>query len=195
MFRLVRGFQCSCRFMLSAALLVAAACASGQPRVVDPNRYHLGVTGKPEWQWFEGRTPFSNRLDIHFAAQANSHEATLFIRQEDVKLERTVQLNGRKLGSLLLMEQPLVHTLGIPPGYLRDGENVLSVLPPNQIDDIMVGEILLDSRPVEEVLQAKLEVQVCEKKTGRGLPCRITLVDERGDLAAIYPSPGQELAA
>src|SRR5262249_33251212 len=92
-------------------LILIGVCASGQSRILTSNRYHLGVTGKPEWLWFEGRTPFSNRLDIHFAAQTNRQAATLRIRQEDVKLDWTVQLNGRKLGTLFLMEQPLVHTL------------------------------------------------------------------------------------
>jgi hypothetical protein len=183
------------RLVASALLLAAAACASEQTRILDPSRYHLGVAGKPEWLSFEGQTPFSNRLDIHFVAQSNGDEAALFIRQEDVKLDWTVQLNGRKLGTLFLMEQSLVQTLPVPPGFLRNGDNVLSVLPPDQIDDIIVGDIILDSRPVEAALsKTKIEVQVSDKKTGRGLPCRITIVDERGALAAIYPFGGQALA-
>src|SRR5262245_29296526 len=116
------------RAFRSLPFILISVCASGQLRVLDSNRYHLGVAGKPEWQWFEGQTPLSNRLDIHFAAQSNSHEATLFIRQEDVKLDWPVQLNGRKLGNLFLMEEPLVHALAVPSGFLRDGDNVLTVL-------------------------------------------------------------------
>src|SRR5215470_14795817 len=139
-------------------LVLIGVCASGQPRVLDSNRYHLGVAGKPEWLWFEGQTPFSNRLDIHFPAQTNDQEATLFIRQDDVKLDWIVQLNGRKLGTLFLMEQPLVHTLSVPPGLLRDGDNVLSVLPPGSIDDILVGPFLLDLLPLKEALsKARIE--------------------------------------
>jgi hypothetical protein len=179
----------------SALLLAAAACVSGQTLILNTNRYHLGVAGKPEWLSFEGQTPFSNRLDIHFAAQTNADEATLFIRQDDVKLDWTVQLNGRKLGTLFLMEQSLVQTLPVPPGFLRNGDNVLSVLPPNEIDDIIVSDIILDSPPVQEALtKTKIEVQVSDKKTGEGLPCRITIVDDRGALAANYSFPGQALA-
>src|SRR5437870_2253300 len=122
---------------LCAALVAVTCCASAQLRVLDAHRYHLGVTGKPEWQWFEGQTPHSNRLDIHFAAQTNSQEAALFLRQEDVKLDWTVRLNGRRLGTFFLMDEPLLHTLRVPVGFLREGENVLSVLPPNQIDDMI----------------------------------------------------------
>ena len=179
----------------SAALLAAATCAMTQTRILDPNRYHLGVAGKPEWLCFEGQTPYSNRLDIHFAAQQNGTEATLFIRHDDVKLDWTVQLNGHKLGTLFLMEQSLVQTFSVPPGLLINGDNVLSVLPPGQLDDIIVSDIVLDSRPIEEALtKTKLEVQVRDKKTGKGMPCRITIVDERGALAAIYPFGGQTLA-
>src|SRR5436190_7205887 len=98
---------------LCAALFAAACCASAQLRVLDAHWYHLGVKGKPEWQWFEGQTPYSNRLDIHFAAQTNSSEATLFLHQQDVKLDWTIQLNGCRLGTLFLMEEPLLHTLRV----------------------------------------------------------------------------------
>src|SRR5262249_28666276 len=83
---------------------------------------------------------------------------------------------------------PLVHTLSVPPGLLQDGDNILSVLPPGSIDDILVGPFLLDLLPVKEALtKARIETQVRDKKTGSDLPCRITIVDERGDLAAICP--------
>ena len=180
---------------LFAALFAIAFCASAQLRVLDAHRYHLGAAGRPEWRWFEGRTPYSNRLDILFAAHTNDSEATLFLRQEDVKRDWTVQLNGRRLGTLFLMEQPLLHTLPVPRGFLREGENVLSVLPPSQIDDITIGEISLEARPLDEAInKSNLEVRVTDKETGRPLPCRITIVDARGDLAPVYPMPGQALA-
>jgi hypothetical protein len=184
---------------LPLALLVVFFCGiqSGfaQARVLDAGRHHLGVVGRPEWRWFEGATPASNRLDIRFSAKANDREATLFIRQRDVKLDWVVELNGRKLGSLFLVEEPVVHTLPVPRGFLIEGTNLLSVLPPKQSDDIIVSEIVLETRPVEEVLsKTRLEVQVTDKKSGMALPCRITIVNERGEWAAIQSLTGQAVA-
>src|SRR5437870_7322013 len=180
---------------LTVILLACGARATAQPRVLDATHYHLGLVGKPEWEWFEGKTPSSNRLDLHFTGTENETEATLFIRQEDVKFEWVVQLNGRKLGTLFQMEQPLIHTISVPAALLKDGDNVLTVLPPALIDDIIISEISLDLRPMHEALaQTKLQVRVTDKTTQEGLPCRITIVDERRNLVAIYGLPGQTLA-
>src|SRR5687768_11061850 len=64
--------------------------------------------GEPEWAEFADRTPAGKRLDHRFDAQPNKEQTTLFIRQVDVKLDWDVELNGRKLGKLFLMEYPLV---------------------------------------------------------------------------------------
>src|SRR3989442_103882 len=77
---------------IGAALVAAITAAADSPRVLDRRRYHLGTSGAPEWQEFAGQTPFGRRLDINFSAPANPREATLFIRQDDVKLEWGVEL-------------------------------------------------------------------------------------------------------
>src|SRR5438046_2528883 len=119
---------------LSAVLLLGAvASVVAQPlRVIDAKVHYLGTPGDPEWQEFAGKTPHGRRLDLKFAAQANTNENTLFIRQRDVKLDWIVELNGRKLGKLFVSEQDLVQALPVPAGALRNGENTLSILPPNE---------------------------------------------------------------
>ena len=129
------------KFRTGPVLLILLSCgltADGQPRVIDGKRYHLGTAGRPEWEWFQGKAPDGQRLDIRFQATKNAREATLFIRQDDVKVEWKVQLNGRELGRLFLMESALVHTLQVPPGVLRDGDNTLSIIPEAQGDDDVV---------------------------------------------------------
>ncbi|PYK99431.1 MAG: hypothetical protein DME19_08635 [Verrucomicrobia bacterium] len=140
--------------VLSAVLLPGAvASVVAQPlRVIDPKLYYLGTPGDPEWQEFAGKTPHGRRLDLKFAAQANTNESTLFIRQRDVKLDWGLELNGSKLGKLFLSEQDLNQALTVPAGALREGENTLSIIPPKERDDIEVGEIKLDSRPPKEAL-------------------------------------------
>src|SRR2546427_8868940 len=141
------------RWLVLLSLAGAPALLIAQPlRIIDDKLYYLGTPGDPEWQEFAGRTPHGRRLDIKFAAGANTNENTLFLRQRDVKLDWSVELNGRKLGRLFLSEQDLTQALPLPSGALRDGENTLSVIGLEERDDIEVGEIKLDPRPPQQAL-------------------------------------------
>ena len=176
-------------------LLSCGSHALASVHVIDQKRHHLGTPGRPEWQWFEEKPPDAQTLELQFTARSNQTEATLFIRQEDVKLEWKVRLNGRDLGKLVLNETPLLAAISVPPGVLREGENALSIVSSAKGDDILVGEISLDDRPVRDALSgAALEVHVNNGDKGNALPCRITILNEQGDLAPIYASPDQELA-
>lgn len=184
--------------MVSLVLLLAALSAPAQLRVLDAARYHLGTEGFPEWQEFVGKKPHGRRLEIHFEAQRNEAEQTLLIRQRDVKQGWQVQLNGRRLGSLVAQETPLVHALAVPPGALREGTNTLTILPPTAVDDIVVGDFRLVPAPLKEALsQATLAMRVTDSDTKSGLPCRLTIVDAEGALAALLPGTTNqtELAA
>src|SRR5437016_2601411 len=128
------------------ALMIFSAAAAAEPverRVIDAKRHHLGVAGMAEWQEFENSTPDGTQLVLDFAATANAREATLFIRQRDVKTLWNVLLNGRRLGALETLAQPLVLALAIPAGTLKNGENrlIIARAPNPMLDDIVVGEI------------------------------------------------------
>jgi hypothetical protein len=151
---------------------IAAVGAADWARILDARRYHLGTPGEPEWQEFAADKPYGRRLDIRFSAESNAREATLFIRQDDVKLEWGVELNGRKIGQLFLMEAPLWYALPVSAGTLRNGENTLTFTPPKQNDDIVVGDIKLDSRPLQEVLEQCASIWTCPVADGRGHSCR-----------------------
>jgi hypothetical protein len=158
------------------------------PRLLTERRYHLGTPGRPEWQEFTGLTPHGSQLEVHFAAQTNENEATLFIRQNDVKQDWNVSLNGQRIGKLFLMENALTHALPLPPGALKAGENTLAITPTKEGDDIIVGEVKLDMRPLKEALsEAILDIEVTDPLIHAGLPCRITIVDHEGALAPLYP--------
>ena len=132
---------------------------------------------------------------MRFTAEANHGEATLSIRQRGVKLAWRVRLNGKELGGLAMMEEPLVLTLPVPPNALRDGENVVAVVSPSGDDDIVVDELTLDPRPLAEALsEASVVVEVRDTDSGARLPCRITVVDDRGALAPLYAPPDLHLA-
>src|SRR2546425_6964004 len=176
------------RWLAALYLLGAPALLVAQPlRVIDDKLYYLGAPDDPEWEEFAGRTPHGRRLDVKFIWRANTSENTLFLRQRDVKLDWSVELNGRKLGKLFLSEQDLIQSLAVPAGALHDGENTLSVIPPKERDDIEVGEVKLDSRPLKAALnESALMISVTDDDTQQPLPCRITVADRNGSLFPFY---------
>ena len=122
---------CRLRTWVSALLSLLAVGVEifAQTRVLDATRYHLGTEGFPEWQEFIGKKPHGRMLEVRFEAQRNESEQTLLIRQRDVKQGWQVQLNGRRLGSLVTQETSLVHALAVPPGAVRDGMPACCLLP------------------------------------------------------------------
>src|SRR5437667_5894727 len=181
------------RWLAALSFLGAHALLVAQPlHVLDDKLYYLGTPGDPEWEEFAGRTPHDRRLDLRFTAPANTNENTLFLRQRDVKLDWGVELNGRKLGKLVLSGQDLIQSLAVPAGALRDGENSLSVIPPKERDDIEVGEVKLDSRPLKTALnESALTISVADDDTQQPLPCRITVADRNGSLFPFYVDTAQ----
>ena len=178
------------------ALLAGCASVDDPSRSLAGSGIHLRLAGDPEWEEFAGRIPHGKQLDLNFEAKANPAEQTLFLRQDNVKKPWPVTLNGKKLGELHKQEHPLIMTWALPPGALKDGENVLTVGPSKENDDITVGPIRLETRPLAEALgQATLQVTVIDPSTGTALPCRLTILDRDGNLAAFLPAPGQRVAA
>jgi len=179
------------------ALLFLANAGWAQAHVVlDAKRHHLGIAGRSEWDEFAGDEPEGPALKLSFEGRSNPREATLLIRQHNVKLDWPVRLNGRPIGHLLPMEAALWHALPVPPGTLRDGANTLLIESPGQIDDVVIDQVALDARPVREALgRATLDVSVTDAGTGAPLPCRITITDPAGILAPLVVEPDSRLAA
>ena len=119
------------RSALLASLLILATSLFPSLRaanLLDARRHHLRTGSKAEWDTFEADVPEGDKLEIHFQARTNQFEHTLFIDQSDVKWDWPVEINGHKLGKLFPMEYDLVQTLLIPPGTLRNGDNILRIL-------------------------------------------------------------------
>jgi hypothetical protein len=170
---------------LLAFLAPLGECADG-PLVLSARRLHLGTAGSPEWEEFARDPPLARQLNLRFRAPANSREATLFIRQDDVRQDWIVELNGRRLGKLFLMEADLVCALPVPAGALREGENLLAIVPPKENDDIVLNEIKLDPRPFNEAVhEATLAISVVRDTDRKTLPCRLTIADAHGALAPL----------
>ncbi len=178
--------------LLIALAVASAPTANAAETVLLEKPVHLGTPGFPEWDHFADSQPHGRQLDLRFQAARNKTEATLFIRQSDVKYPWVVKLNGKAIGNLENMEVELISHFSVKPGLLNDGENLLSIVPPKSTDDILVGEIVLDSRSFETTAgRCSLAVTVTERRGGEKVPvpCRITVTDERGALVPIHTDP------
>jgi hypothetical protein len=180
--------------LLASSLPVTAA-----ERILDAQLHHLRVGVEREWSDFPEQAE-GPRLATSFQAHPNDVEHSLRLRQQDVKQTWRVSLNQKQLGTLLLDENDTVVSFAVPPGGIKDGENTLVIEAAGRApDDIRVGEVALDPRPVAAVLsEATVELRVFDA-TDPGnrvpTPCRITIVNADGALVNTAAKSGDSLAA
>jgi hypothetical protein len=162
-------------------------------RVLDAKLHHLRVGAEREWSDFPAQAEGPS-LTVHLQAEANAGEWTLRLRQQDVRLTWKVLLNGKEISRLSTDENDTVLYLPIPPGALRAGENTLKIEQVGKAsDDIRVGELTLDDRPVERVLsEATVDVDVTENK--QPVPCRLTIINAEGALMTTGAKSSDTLA-
>jgi hypothetical protein len=178
--------------LLACVLLVTAtaSAADAATLVVNHKRIHLRSGDTPEWDWFTN-APDARRLDLTFTARSNRAPALLLVQQDDVRHDWRVELNGKRLGSLFLMEADVMHTLPIPTGALRNGTNKLSIVPPTKDnDDIILRRIAIE----ESAPKSTLAVEVSDASADESVPCRITIVDANDTLMPLFASSNAPLA-
>jgi len=166
--------------------------------MIEPQLRHLRSGPVREWSSFPER-PDADHLEVRVSTLKNAGEAALRLRQHDVKQSWRVLLNGKSLGELVKDENDQIVYLPIPAGALIDGQNVLRIESPARgaavSDDIRVGEVWFESRPVTAALSdSTLEVQVVDEVSGSALPARITIVNENGSLQALGTKSSDTLA-
>ncbi|HVW00493.1 MAG TPA: CehA/McbA family metallohydrolase [Planctomycetaceae bacterium] len=168
--------------LICLALFIIAAGA--EP--IDPRLSHLRSGSGREWDDFPEESPGARR-QWAFESHPNAGEQTIRWRQRDVKQGWTWTLNGRKLGELVRDENAQQGCVAIPAGTLREGNNELVVeSTAKESDDIEIGDLSIDPRPLREALgEGRLHVTVRDRGDQKPLPCRITLLDDRGMLALI----------
>jgi hypothetical protein len=181
------------RYTLAIFAALTSAPAVAAPLVIESRLHHLRAGALREWADFPAEAEGPS-LSVKFKAKANAGEQTLRLRQQDVKQTWKVLLNGKELGRLAPDENDTDIVLSVPAGRLIDGENALVIEAAGRApDDIRVGEITLDDRPVKDVLsEATVEVTVREGKTP--VPCRITVLSARGALATTGATSTNRLA-
>ncbi|MEM7474677.1 MAG: CehA/McbA family metallohydrolase [Planctomycetota bacterium] len=186
-------------FAASSALLTGAfaidANALGGEISVTAQMHHLRLGDEQEWSNFPLQ-PEADKLELQFEAEQNAHAATLRLRQQDVKQKWSVELNGSEVGNLHIDENDMVVYFDLPAKTLADGQNKLIIRQiGTKVDDVRVGEITVDDRPVDKVLgEAKIAVTVVEANSERTLPARITILNEDGALQTADAASNGHLA-
>jgi hypothetical protein len=165
-----------------------------QQQVLDNTFYHLRNAETREWSEFSIQA--EKQLLLHFQSQINVSEQTLSLRQYDVKQDWHVLINDHEIGILVVDEKDISGYYTIPAGTFRAGENTLQIKSAaTDPDDIRVGEIMVDMRPLQEVLsEASIDITVIENGMNILLPARITILNEKRSLQTVSARPEQNLS-
>ncbi len=178
-------------------LLLLGGEARARNWALDAKLHHLRATERREWADFPA-VPEAARLSLTFRAEPNAGEWSLRLRQQDVRQTWKVLLNGKQLGRLIQDENDAVVYFKVPPGWLARDNRLVVEQVGRVPDDVRVGEISLDDRPLARVLgEATVEVTVREEGPGGKLapvPCRITVVNAQGALLTTGARSGRGLA-
>ena len=188
--------------MLLLTQLLTAILAANPPTpplVIEPRLMHLRNDPSREWSSFPAQAEAAHLETTFTMPAANDGEFAFRLRQQDVKQAWRVSLNGKPLGPLAREEADLVIYLPVPAGALAAGENTLRIESPargaQSADDIRVGEIRLQSTPVNAALaEATLEVEVVDADSNRPLPARITIADANGSRHMVNAASSDSLA-
>ncbi len=185
-----------CKFLIlrvSAFLFITNYCFS-QIHILDSTRHHLRSGEIREWSEFQVHVQ-EKKLIIHFSSQMNPFEQTLLLRQYDVKLNWRITLNDHLLGSLISDEKDMITYFKISAGIL-EAKNTLEIKCTDPVsDDIQLGPIVLDNRPLRVVLsEAHIDIEVFDGETNKLIPARITITNAEGILQTVSASSGEPLA-
>lgn len=139
--------------------------------------------------------PEAERLDLSVKTEANTTEWVLGIRQRDVTERCALQINGERIAVIKANVDPQLFFYPIPPRALKDGDNVVSVVPARSRDNMVIGPIHLYKRSLRDVLQLQpVTVTVTDARTGKAVPSRLTITDLNGSPVELFDAQSSHTA-
>jgi len=182
---------------LALALFLTGGLASdgiSAELVLTDKLHHLRSGATREWADFPEQAEAAS-LILKFHGHPNATEQTLRLRHRDVKQTWRIVLNEQEVARLPPDENDMVTFWPLPPGSLRSGDNVLLIASDGKTsDDISIGDIRIDDRSRDQVLnEARVLVSVTEADAGQ-IPCRLTIVDDQGALMTVGAASRRGLA-
>jgi len=172
------------RFSVFLSILVCSPCIA-QEVVLTSDMHHLRHGSPREWSDFP-ENPESDHLQLNFLLSETGSQWTLSLRQQDVRQDWRIHLNGRELARLPVDENDMQVAFPVPSSMLVKGKNTLTVQARSSrgSDDIRVGQIRLVARATQDVLGEATLVVIVRDETEQPVatPCRLTIVNEAGTL-------------
>lgn len=158
-----------CVFFAGLGCALAAAASPevcfAEDIVLTEKMHHLRQMEPREWSNFPEKAE-ATKLELKFEVQnPAARERCLSLRQQDVKENWTISLNGEPLGKLHINEIDMRVYYEVGFDLVKGGENTLTIECPKgrKPDDIRVGEItLLDRKKRGLLREATLELTVTE---------------------------------
>jgi len=180
------GWPAALRLLSLLVLVIQPPAAPAGDLVLTARMHHLRSGLAREWADFpadaEGRA-----LVLPFQSTANQGERTLRLRHRDVRQTWRLRINGLDIAVVPQDEADTISYHAVPAGTVRDGLNELRIEGSGAAsDDVSIGQIRLLDRPRAEAIgEATVDVTVREAPGDRAIPCRITVADADGALAAL----------
>src|SRR5688500_11279413 len=109
-------------------LLVAPCLVIAQKKVIVNKTIHLRDGMRQEWSTFPVNAKDSI-LTFIFNADAFKANAVISLIQTDVSHPWTVELNGTRLGNLVIDENRMITYFQVPAGVLVENANTLIIRP------------------------------------------------------------------
>jgi len=178
----LKALTARCLVLLAAAIgLPAALAVPLADQVIDGKLHQLGRRGSQD----RGKQP---RLDLQLDSAPNGTEWTLLITHRGVVQPWFLEVNGRRLSQFPLSYRGEVQSyFTVPAGALTNGLNTLSFVAEKYGREISVGHVRLFRQPLRELLALRpVAVTVTDEQTGKPVPARVTVVDERGEPAHLF---------
>ena len=186
-------------FLLPIFILLCGT-VTAQKQVLDNKMHHLRHGTQREWNDFPFKAEDS-QLVMHFDVKSEILLGTISLRQFDISQLWQVSLNGR-LDHCRLMKKDMIVYFELPAGLLRTKDNLLEIRaeegndPEHPNNDIRIGQILLDSRPLNQILiEASVQVVIQDADQGTPLPSRLTITDRQGSLQPVSVAADDLIAA
>jgi hypothetical protein len=193
-------------FVPLAWLCAATLEARAGELVLEPKMRHLRNAEPREWTEFSEQAE-AKELAYSFEVTDTFRPQTLVLRHRDLRRDWLLTLDGQTLIRLAQGDQDATTFWPLDAARFKPGKHELKISCKDKLaDDVMIGELRLDTRTKAEMLgEATVDVEVTEQERvspnveekllgGGPVPCRLTLVDERGSLMTVGIEPESRLA-
>ena len=145
-----------------------------------------------EWSEFSSEK-FSKEFERKFSGGGEG-SYLLEIHQRDVKQDWRVFINDAEVGKLVRDENPMVIYLPVDGDVVGEGENRLRIVSSGTPrDDISIRKIVLYAGAIGDVV-GKGTVRVSVSAEGKSIPCRITVLNESGEMQTVGAASNGTLA-